>query len=48
VSIYNLQGQLLNKLKRTNEIDLSEVSAGQVILVFETNKGEVEKIVVKQ
>ena len=48
VSIYNLQGQLLNKLKRTNEIDLSEVSAGQVILVFETNKGGVEKIVVKQ
>ncbi len=48
VSIYNTQGQLLKKLKPSNDIDLSGIAAGQLVLVFETNKGRVEKIIVKQ
>ena len=48
VSLYNAQGQFLKKLKRSNDIDLSGISAGQLVLVFETNKGRAEKIIVKQ
>ena len=48
VSLYNAQGQFLKKLKRSNEIDLSGIAAGQLVLVFETNKGRAEKIIVKQ
>ncbi len=47
IGVYNVQGQMLKSMKGSSEIDLSGYAAGQVVLVFETNKGRAEKIIVK-